>query len=406
MFKALRKNEMLTIAICLFAFSLALGPFAMSVGLCLFLGTTIFHLKGILVSKKDLLFLCAYPMLFIIYIVAVFFTPYVERGLDLILRTLPLLIVPTLLVLTRAPQKTDYFLVKQYFIFGAFLSCLTSLFSAGLKLLKGAEFNSILYFGFTETMSFHPSYYSLYILTALIFLVKSPKLLIPGFKIPIAITLILSLVLSESKMVLVLSFLLALFYFLWALTKKRRVESLFVGILLLVFLASGVLLKGGRLDELVKVRSENEIGTLAEDGISQRVWLWTNAANHMKEKPLFGFGFGSPQELFPYKIGKEILKQDISFTYAQAARAVSSLNFHNNYIQIWYQFGSIGLIFFLGACYLVIKQAFQRKNLIGLLIYTIFLLMLNVEVMLNRQMGIFYFAFIPALLILENKDKV
>lgn len=402
MLKSLQKNEFLTIGVSLFAFSMALGPFAMSMGLIFFLISAAVHINGWNVTKKEIWFIIGYSMFFLLYLTGIWFTPYTERGLDLLIRTSPLLIVPMAIILSGVPGKVDYFLVRQYFVFGTFLSCIISLGAALVKIALGANLMTVVYYGFAEAISLHPSYYSLYVLTAFIFTIEADKLLIANIKYAVATTFVVVLLFLQSKIVLAFLVLMLLFYMFKFIKKKAYGPTVFLSLLLTLLLLAGVFTKGGRLNELVKTRSTNELGTFDEDGISQRVWLWKTAILHIKEQPLLGFGLGAQEKLFKHKVAKDLLKTDADAAFIKATKATSKLNLHNNYLQIWYEHGLIGLLLFIFGNILVFIKGIRGRKYQAVLIYSIFLFMLFFEVMLNRQMGIYYFALIPVLLFLEN----
>ncbi|MGW9684610.1 O-antigen ligase family protein [Flagellimonas sp. 2504JD1-5] len=323
----------------------------------------------------------------------------------MIIRTLPIFVVPLLIIFTGTNKKIDYYIVRQYFIFGIFLSSLISISAAAMKLLAGNNYQDIVYFGFTEPFGLHPSYYSLYILTSLIFLLEAPKLLLPIFKSFVAITLATALLLAQSKIALVIFVLLAMFYLAQSLKNKVKKQSILITVLLLGFVGSGIFIGGGRLSELTKTRQSNEIGTFSEDGISQRIWLWRTAAEHMQDKPIFGFGLGAQEGYFGNRVAKDLLRQDLDATYIKASKALSHFNFHNNYVQIWYELGWAGSLLFLVGIVGVLIYGFKSRAYQGILIYGIFLFILTVEVMLNRQMGIYFYSFISIFLLFENQKE-
>lgn len=406
MLKTLKKNTVFTFATSYFAFSFALGPFMMSVGLIIFVFVSLFHIQKFTIEKREILFLAGYCMLFLLYTIGIFKTPFIDRGINLVVRTLPIILVPIFLILTKASIKLNYKILKQFFIYGTLLSCIISLLSAGLQLAQGSSYSQILYFDFARIVHLHPTYYSLYIVTALVFLFGvRPPLILWRLKFCIGIIFVLALILLQSKIALLLIITLGVFYFLRTLFIRNKGETIFLGILLVVLLTGAFLMKGGRLNELTKERDKAEIGTLDEDGLSQRLWLWKTAKEHMQESQLLGFGLGSQEKLFRYKVAKTLLKTDLSPAVVKATKSISTLNMHNNYIQVWYELGLIGLCSFVIGIIVVIIEGVKRQNYQGILVYCVFLVMLGVEVMLNRQMGIYYYSFIPILLLLETSKN-
>jgi O-antigen ligase len=146
------------------------------------------------------------------------------------------------------------------------------------------------------------------------------------------------------------------------------------------------------------------IGILEENGVTQRMWLINEALLQIKENPWLGHGLRSQRKLFSWKIHKKGLAEQQSFTYREAAWKVSKLNLHNQYLQVFYEGGIFGLVLFIFPLAIILYLAFKKKNGSFLIPYIIFLLILITENLLDRQMGIYYFAvFLPLLYLAKEK---
>ena len=146
------------------------------------------------------------------------------------------------------------------------------------------------------------------------------------------------------------------------------------------------------------------IGTNAEDGITQRVWLWGTAIDHVKERPVLGFGLKSQQALFKWKVHKQILETENDPAYDKAALQVAGLNLHNQYLQIFYEAGIMGLSIFLLSIVLAFRVAIRLKNKLFIFIYATFLVFLFTENLMDRQMGIYFYSFMMPFFLLYSKD--
>ncbi|MFN3138296.1 MAG: O-antigen ligase family protein [Allomuricauda sp.] len=393
----------LAFSIYLFAFSFCLTPFFSSISLLLFSVTSLFHLKMKLPKSNDLLFLLSYAFIFLMYLAGIFFTDFQDRALELIIRTSPILFVPFFLLFTKAPTKINYYKLKLCFISGVFVSCLISIIYAVFRVLRDGDLQHILYFEFAGVLDLHPLYYSIYIITALVFL---NKIVVKTFYKAFGYLVFgISLLLLQSKLgILILVFVLG--HFVYKSVKRKHYTYLFVGLISLSFIFfSAFAFDGNRLNELFSSRERNELGTSREDGVTQRIWLWETAIKQLQENPLFGFGLGSKKDMFKWKVEKDILMNNYDWPTIRAMKLISTWNLHNNYLQICYEFGVLGLICFLASILACIRLARLRSKPLFLSVYTLILALLFVEVALNRQMGIYFYAFIPPLLFWEPKTR-
>ena len=381
----------------LFAFSFALTPFFSSLSLILFSLTSLCYIKGEKPTKTRIISVFLFSFLFFLYLIGLFFTAFPSRGLELIIRVSPIIFVPLLIVLSKAYESLNYAKFKLAFSLGIFISCFVSLVYGLVRWFSLGDIKFILYFDHAALFGLHPTYYSLYIITAMIFLSKAK---ITGIYKVMGFSLFsISLLLLQSKLGILL-FIVLILYFMVVNLKRGQRWFIALGVVVLVMVTTTVLLfKGNRINELFKKRDTIAMGNLEEDGISQRLWLWSTGIEHLKERPLLGFGFGSKDKLFEWKVAKDILITKHEYGYRKAVKVVSSWNLHNNYLQIAYEFGLVGLAFFLLTIFVIIRYVKTTNTF--LTIYTLFLVVLLVEVALNRQMGIYFYSFILGLLLFE-----
>ena len=283
------------------------------------------------------------------------------------------------------------------------MSCVISLAYGIYRYAIDQNFDHLLYFDFGSLMHLHPSYYSLYILTALILLFTTEINYALTYKIIIYFILTICVFLLQSKLSILLFFLLLVIATLISIKKKRHNISVLFFLTLLVLFVTSLNYGENRVNELLKKRDSKDIGSFKEDGVSQRIWLWNTALDHIKERPFFGYGLGSREKIFKWKVEKSILMNDYNPAYNKAIKSISKWNLHNNYLQILYEFGIVGLAFFVFMCIRLVVLGFLHKKWTFLTIYGIFLLFLFVEVALNRQMGIYFYAFIIPMLFFQDE---
>lgn len=397
------RRNIFPLAMYLCAFSFALSPIFVSLSLLLFVVAALMNMNKIEFKKEEFIYIGCFSFLFILYAFGLFNTDFLPRAMELVIRISPIFFIPVIIVLSQAYNKMDYTKFKLSFCIGIFISCLISLGYGLVRYILYKDIKYFFYFDFTSLFHLHPTYFAMYIITAMWF-VKECSIKVQ-FKIIIYSIYFCCLIFLQSKIGILLFVLLLLYAIQNDYNKGKRV-LLVLGIssifLLVVFSLTN---KESRFNQLFKTRNSLDIGTNNEDGITQRFWLWNTALSHLNERPLTGFGLGSKEKLFSWKVEKDILESDYAYAHKKAIKSISHLNLHNNYLQIAYEFGVVGTILYLISVIGILKTAWVRKNLSFLAIYTFFLIVLFVEVALNRQMGIYFFSYILGILFFEPRKN-
>lgn len=107
--------------------------------------------------------------------------------------------------------------------------------------------------------------------------------------------------------------------------------------------------------------------------LPERIEIWKAFGRLVQEKPLFGYGFGSSQEI----VGK--LVTDARFD--PALEVIRELHPHNAYLQIWVEFGIVGV----AAAFFIMLWSIRRMDTadpdfsvkLGLAMYCCFVMLLS-----------------------------
>lgn len=177
------------------------------------------------------------------------------------------------------------------------------------------------------------------------------------------------------------AFLTIIFLLLYAISKQLFLKRyVLFSIIFLVALASAfVAYKHTRLGQTIQnINSENR-----EKPKDERIILWENAWELVKDKPLFGYGIG---DAIFVMIDKH---KETGFD----AGAEKQLDAHNQFLEIMLQSGLLGLIPFLLALILPLIQAIKKKQEILFLFLIVSIIQLCFESMFVRLAGVVYFAF-------------
>lgn len=386
--------------ICGFSILLPSFPFTSSIGLALFLSCSMFTLlkkKNFLFDKKIMLagtffFICLY---------STFYSYNFEEAVASLIKILPIIVIPFILSSVVVDQIV-FVRVKIFFLFSVFF---VSVFSVLVRLygvaFLGSQISSLKYISLAEVFHLHPTYFSMYILLAVWFALGNLKKSL--IKIVVILFLCATLLLLESRMGVIILLLIMIYFFF----RGRKLKLGYIICFLLLTLSIFYIQKERFSD--FNVQMDSLIGYDLANGISQRLWLWKESLLMISERPFFGYGYKSLDPYFSWFVENQIMETNIFKGFEDSARVFSTYNFHNQYLQIIFDSGIIGLFMFLSSKLFMILNTytFSRNNdfLFYLLLVMSFLFSENI---LDRQMGLYFYALFTSLLFKEAliKDRI
>ena len=342
-----------------------------------------------------------YFSLFLMYLLYMFIPPFFERGITLVYRILPILILPNIIYFTSLHEKLNYKVFKRLYVLGIITSITISLIGGTYNSVVHDNIQHLFYYELCSVLHLHPTYYSLYVITALHFVRSEENRLIKEYKNWIIILFLIFIFLLQTKIALI-SLIVYCIIILPKLKRTNLMSRKHFAVLMTFILIISLKLDYNRFNEFFKHRTTVEIGNQLEDGVSQRIWLWAEAINQIKERPWFGYGLGSQDTIFKWKVEKKLLSSQDSYSYINASKNISKLNFHNQYLQIFYELGNIGGVLFLLSIIFVLVKAVKTNKKDFLNIYIFFLFFMLTENLLERQMGVYFYAFILSCLYFEK----
>ncbi|MGK0411965.1 MAG: O-antigen ligase [Polaribacter sp.] len=215
----------------------------------------------------------------------------------------------------------------------------------------------------------------------------------------------LFLMLLSSKLIISITFIVALLYF-FKRKKYKKVkwkDFFFIsGIIILFLFASSNLLKRVKVEfEKTKI---NEVLDTKDFG---HVYLWTGVALRLfqtkafteilkeQRKILFGFGLNNSQKSLNDKYKEYNLYPGFM-----------NYNYHNQYLQVFAELGVVGLGILLMILFSVLKDAIILKNYFLLSFIILILVVCITESFLWRQRGMVFFIIISLLFSKRKKFSV
>lgn len=395
----LRNLKPADIGLFAFAFSITSFPAVASIGLALFIiGNAIERWKFKPGFNKN--FILPFGIIFLINIIGFFYAPDKKYAFELLGKLLAIIVIPIAFGLRNTINVETTNLAKRIFINGLVFWCAFSILKAFIDYFDNGETYLFTYFGLAEILHLHPTYESFYILVAFLFLPVLPQ---KWGRILTFIFLLSYIALLQSRMAYILT---AGIFFYWIMVLSRKNKNV-LWLFLVPLSAIAVLIFSPisqRMSELDVIGYTHEdVGTTQENGVNQRIWLWKNGYEQIKERPFFGYGLGSQKNYFRWEVEKNLLFSSYDWQRTQSAKDLSQYNLHNQYLQYLYEFGIFGLLLFGFALYKLVRYCVNRREYIGLIILFLFSVFMLTENMLDRQMGIYSFTFMMCLLLYSRK---
>jgi O-antigen ligase len=350
------------------------------------------HRTLMLQQFKNEKYLWLLPVFYGLHVVGVLWsTNYAQAGLDLQIK-LTFLLLPIIL---SSFQIDDAFInkIRRYFIGGVLVSCIYLLAIAFNSYFHSRQL-SVFFYSELSSHLMHPTYFSLYLNAALIFvfhemiLSNHRRTIWMGAAFMILFFSMIILLSARTAEATAFISILVMIVLYW----KKKGSYRFIYPLLFVFAVSAslqvLMLKySNRFTQVEVAVQHNEAPTTASfNSTTGRVEIWKEAISLLPEYWLLGTGTGDVKDV----LNQEYHKHDFAYGYEK------SLNAHNQYLQSFLALGIIGLLLFV----LTIKIPWiMRNSYHPLLLMMLFIFALNclTESMLEAQRGAIFFALIISL---------
>ncbi len=329
-------------------------------------------------------------VLFFMYFFSLFYTNDLNLGIILIIRMLPIIILPfsfSVLGINNTEIffsnfKTTFILcLVTYSLFILFYLYKLDCLFGNNSLNYGYSYITNEFYGLND----HPIYISSYYCLGLLLIIyeKKKNIFFPFFSFAI---ILFGLILLSRKGSII-AFIATLIYYIF-LNKKQLFKISFIILASLFFIFSIPEIKN-RFLELTISEKKSTTSTGIRESILENAFKLTSKCKFI------GFGAGSVQK----ELNKEYYENK-NFSFVK-----ENYNAHNQYLQIILTIGFIGfLVFLITLIYLTINLHFN-KNYFGVATVIYFYILFNTESYLQRQNGIFFFSLIMSLIIFSKKEK-
>ena len=359
--------------------------------LCLF---SIFKYRISAKIKMKTVFM--FSIFFIVYALSLFFSENIQKGFAILVRSIPILIIPLGYSFLTCETKVKFNQVfrKTFIIAASIYSILIFiyLFQLGYFSQKHDLYYCYSYITFEFWgMNEHPIYISIFFSVALFFI------LMEGFKNKI-FNFILFLVLISGLLILarkgvVVSFCILSGILLFLKRDKKQIAKLvFVFISLMVLSLSIAEIR----NRFLEIFDTSSIVNNKETSSGIRYILWNTSAKVIQISDYLGYGIGDAQAVLSTQLaadGYTVLSEE-------------NYNAHNQFLQIGLATGIVGICLYLFSLLYFIRIFIKRKNSEGVVFLLFFIFVFLFESVLERQNGIIIYSFTNCMFIYTSEfDK-
>lgn len=363
---------------------------------------------------KDIKFWCLLTA-FILTIVGLLHSADLTEGLKYVEYRLSLLILPLPMYLLRLSKK-ELNTTLLSFVVSCSIAAVVGIISAMINYFETSDsgyfYNDFLVYPVNN----QAVYFSIYINTAIIFLVylwQSNYITAFKHKALVIITIIFFLTFNfmlASRLSIIIIYIFGFGYLIyWAYTKNKLKVGITIAASLVIILLVLINFMPKTLKRFRSVtntsfsfdnmKAENhfnkEISEENWNGLTLRLAIWSCAWEVVKDNPIVGIGTGDyPKALFD-SYEKKGFKYGIQKSYGS----------HNQYMYFLLITGSMGLILFLASLTYPIWYAWRDGNYLYVIVTLLIMMAFLTENFLNRYIGIFFFALIQGMLLFNPSDK-
>ncbi|MGO3690202.1 MAG: O-antigen ligase family protein [Psychroflexus halocasei] len=353
-------------------------------------------------------FLYFSPFILIVpVILGITYSPLPKEAFNEITKYIFLLIFPVMLFRKDLSNINFHNIIKKSLITGCLLSGLVLLsinfYNFSLQELPITKLFSSHFTGFRFLSpwgeNLHPIYVGSYFIMSLSFIFFTELRVHVLLKIASALIIVTSIVFINSRIIffslLVLFFLLALEKLHWKVFAFTLTTLLIAAILIMPYFKQTYIYNkavNGTIWEL-----ENNIGTHNTDTKTtsdSRMSRWIVGWELFKEKPILGHGSGTENEVLLEKYKENDMKLSVSQSY----------NAHNQILGYLIRFGLIGalsiIIFFIGNCYIALKQ----RDLVYISFFVLIGAIFCIENYVDRNMGINFIVLLGSTFLIRRHD--
>jgi O-antigen ligase len=363
----------------------------------LFFVTCLFNIE---LKKKKKPTVLLFTIIYILYLIGLIYTDNFNIGLLDVTTKLSLFILPLCFFLSKIDFKKILNKVFKSFIEGCFVSVVIALINSTINYYY--SFDTSFFFYGNAALFVHSSYLAMLLSLCLIVLYYFvfEKNIDFKFKPTISIFLLIFfsffIILLSSKTGLITMLMIHLTAIsIWVIKYKAYVKGL--SLLMLLIISFSVTYKFSnlfkqRIDELATIEKSNQ--EVNSSTIARKI-IWSTAIDIIMNEPLLGYGTGDAKDV----LVDEYKNRGLIFL------ADKKLNTHNQFLQTTIAIGVVGGLILITMFILPGIISFRKKHYLYLAFLVIIVINFFTESMLERQVGVVFYAFFNSLFFVSYYSK-
>jgi O-antigen ligase len=275
------------------------------------------------------------------------------------------------------------------FIIGVLAACLICIGYAVFVFYETSNIQAFFYNKLTLPIDSHPTYFAYFLIFAITYLLYTlyyEHMKISAKLVSACVVFLFIILLLTGGQTVFISLLLVFSFFIlkYLLGEKSKKETLVVSMVVaMILLMFTTIITFQNNDKLFLVSGQNDYW--------ERMILWESAI-HANLNPLFGVGTGDYNDVL----------NEYYRSHSLAKFAANSFNSHNQFIQIYFSNGVLGLIGFLILLGRPLYLSVKSQNLLGILVFFPFLIYGITEVFLGRYQGVAFFGVLNQIFITHS----
>jgi O-antigen ligase len=383
------KSKILPFLFYAFCFILPLSPFLNARLLFGIVMTGFFLLEQKFFPRTFLLQSWDLLLFFLVLIAGLVYSTDVELGLRQLETSLSLIGVPLMVYSLNGFPKEKMAGAYYAFAAGAFIASMICIVNALISFSQTGQWAVFFFNNFTEVIDSHPTYFAYYLIFVITYGLYLLYYELPKrctlFSVTIIVFFFLILLLTGGQTAFISILLIFSFFVSKYLLGQKTKRTSLVAVLVLLLLTSmfSVVVLFQRIDEFHSLSNLNDYW--------ERMELWQSAI-HANTNPLIGVGTGD----------YNLVLNDYYRTHSMAQFADGNLNSHNQFVQLYFSNGLIGLLALLTVLGRPLYLSVRSQNLMGILLYFPFLIYSVTEVFLGRYQGVVFISFVHQMIISNN----
>ena len=253
----------------------------------------------------------------------------------------------------------------------------------------------------------HPSYISMYINLAIIWMLRgNAKNIFQDKKLAKIISAIsvfyftIIVVLLSSKLGIISLLLIYLLFGIRYIVQTKKIKILGIAIIA-AWVASFVIIKyipevNERFKNAINAVSESKPDKTNAESSAVRLLVWKAATTIIHENIFIGVGTGDVKD--------ELMKKYQQLGYTGAYK--HKLNAHNQFLQTGIALGIIGILFLIITLVLPAYISWQQNNYFYVCLIVLLSFNFLTESMLETQSGVMFYAFLSSLLFFRKNEEI